>query len=141
MYQTLTIANYVLEYAKKHQYGLSVLQLMKVLYFVQAQFLANTGKPLFDEPIIAEDYGPVEKSVWNKYSVYGNAWIPVTTQQNTSIAKEHTNDIDWTIDKVLGLDNAYLFQIIEHQTPYKNGRMNFPTFEITQDDLRKFFIN
>lgn len=141
MYHTLTIANYVLQYANEHQYRLSVLQLMKVLYFVQAQFLANTGKPLFDEPIIAEDYGPVEKSVWNKYRVYGNAWIPVPPQHDTFLTKEYKHDIDWIVDKVLGLNNSYLFHIIEHQTPYKNGRMNFPTFEITHDDLRNFFVN
>ena len=47
MYDILDISRYVLYYAKKCGHGLSVLQLMKILYFVQAQFLISRKKRAF----------------------------------------------------------------------------------------------
>ena len=77
MYDVLDVAKYVLYYARKHDYGMSVLQLMKILYFVQAQFLVSKKKRAFPDDIVALGWGPMERKVWAKYGVYGNANIPV----------------------------------------------------------------
>ena len=63
MYDILDISRYVLYYAKKCGHGLSVLQLMKILYFVQAQFLISRKKRAFSDEIVAMDWGPVERSL------------------------------------------------------------------------------
>ena len=52
MYDVLDVAKYVLYYARKHDYGMSVLQLMKILYFVQAQFLVSKKKRAFPDDIL-----------------------------------------------------------------------------------------
>ena len=57
MYDILDISRYVLYYAKKCGHGLSVLQLMKILYFVQAQFLISRKKRAFSDEIVAMDWG------------------------------------------------------------------------------------
>lgn len=64
MYDILDISRYVLYYAKKCGHGLSVLQLMKILYFVQAQFLISRKKRAFSDEIVAMDLGACgEKSL------------------------------------------------------------------------------
>lgn len=43
---------------------LTNLKLQKILYFAQVEFLKETNKPLFDEPIEAWQYGPVVRNVY-----------------------------------------------------------------------------
>ena len=69
VYDILDVAKYVLYYARKHGCGMSVLQLMKILYFVQAQFLVSKKKRVFSDDIVALDWGPMERKVWAKYNV------------------------------------------------------------------------
>lgn len=59
VYSALTIAEYVLYYAKMKGYGLSSLQLLKILYFVQAQFLVFKKTPAFADKMTAASWGPV----------------------------------------------------------------------------------
>ena len=41
------------------------LRLQKILYFIQAFSLISTGHPLFKEDILAWQYGPVVKEVYD----------------------------------------------------------------------------
>ena len=92
MYDILDISRYVLYYAKKCGHGLSVLQLMKILYFVQAQFLISRKKRAFSDEIVAMDWGPVERKVWSHYKSCGNGYIPVLLGINfVKEEKDHHN--------------------------------------------------
>lgn len=51
------------------------LRLQKLLYFVQGWSLARRGKPLFDAPLEAWQYGPVVPEVYRAYSSNGNRGI------------------------------------------------------------------
>ena len=46
---------------------LTQMKAMKILYYMQAASLVLREKPLFDEPMLAWKYGPVIKSVHDKY--------------------------------------------------------------------------
>ena len=81
----LIVSNYILRYAKEKGKGLSVLQLMDYLYFVQAQVLVVKNRPAFPETLIAKDWGIFVQDVWSKYSWYGNAFIPVSDKPKNSI--------------------------------------------------------
>lgn len=151
MYDVLDVAKYVLYYARNHDYGMSVLQLMKILYFVQAQFLVSKKKRAFPDDIVALDWGPMERKVWAKYGVYGNANIPVLLGANFAeeekiytnvVAKIYAEDawlIGVIVDLLLGYNNTVLLDVIRKQTPFKNARKNFPGFEISDKDMVDFF--
>lgn len=151
MYDVLDVAKYILYYARKHDYGMSVLQLMKILYFVQAQFLVSKKRRVFPDDIVALDWGPMERKVWAKYGVYGNANIPVLLGANFAeeekiytnvVAKIYTEDawlIGVIVDLLLGYNNTVLLDVIRKQTPFKNARKNFPGFEISDKDMVDFF--
>ena len=58
-YNVLDISRYIINYSNVKDYGISNLKLQKILYFVQAYFLIETGSPCFKEKIEAWDFGPV----------------------------------------------------------------------------------
>lgn len=56
---------------------LSNLKLNKLVYFAQAVNLHTTGRPLFDDPIEAWAYGPVEPLVYNAFRRFGRGRVNV----------------------------------------------------------------
>lgn len=151
MYDILDISKYVLYYAKKCGHGLSVLQLMKILYFMQAQFLISRKKRAFSDEIVAMDWGPVERKVWSHYKSCGNGYIPVLLGINfAKEEKEYTKTaekiyiediklMNGIVDLLLGYDNTYLMSIIRKQPPFIKGLKNFPGYEISDKDMMDFF--
>lgn len=140
VYSALTIAEYVLYYAKMKGYGLSSLQLLKILYFVQAQFLVFKKMPAFADKMAAASWGPVVKSVWDRYSAYGNAFIPVVNDNaKLKILTEDAKLIEEIEDLLLGFSNSSLLDVISQQEPFKKGRRNAPDCEIKNSYLQEFF--
>lgn len=139
-YQAQDIAEYVLWYSTEHGYRLSALQLMKMLYFVQAQFLFSKKQPAFCEPIIAKDWGPVVYDVWNRYNGLGNALISVSSNKcRKKIAKEDATLIEDIVEMLLGHSNSALLAAIWDQPPFQEGLKNTPKNEITKESMAEFF--
>lgn len=146
MYDILDISRYVLYYAKKCGHWLSVLQLMKILYFVQAQFLISRKKRAFSDEIVAMDWGPVERKVWSHYKSCGNGQLLVINLEEKEYTKAaekiYTEDIkliNGIVDMLLGYDNTYLMSIIRKQPPFIEGLKNFPGYKISDKDMMDFF--
>lgn len=62
----IDIAKYILSKTKCTQ-----LKLQKLVYLCFADYLCDTGKELFTDPIYAFKYGPVIDTVYEKYKKYG----------------------------------------------------------------------
>lgn len=62
---SLSVAKYILS-----RMECTHLQLEKLVYLCFADYLCSTGKLLFDDKIYAFQYGPVVKSVYDKYKKY-----------------------------------------------------------------------
>lgn len=141
-YKSTDIAEYVLGYAYKLGYGINVLQLMSLLYFVQSQFLVSKNQRAFTEDIIAKDWCVFIEDVWRKYSIYCNACIPIQVINFENVCKKiyHCDAvlINQIVDLIHG-SSSKLMNIIRKQTPYINGLNNYPTFTITDTDMKKFF--
>lgn len=56
--------------------GITNLKLQKILYFVEAYFLATVGRSLFSDEIHAWKYGPVIPDIYQTYKKYGASLIP-----------------------------------------------------------------
>lgn len=66
------VACFFIDWANKcEEEHMTNLWLNKLLFFAQGQYLARFGKPLFDEPVEAWEYGPVVSSIYKKYRVCG----------------------------------------------------------------------
>lgn len=71
MIPALFIANRVIEYSNYKGYPINNLRLQKLLYFINARSLVETGRPIFDESMQKWKYGPVVSDVYHEYKRYG----------------------------------------------------------------------
>lgn len=54
---------------------ISNLKLQKLLYYAQGMHLALWGEPLFDDELVAWQYGPVVESIYRQYKTSGSGEI------------------------------------------------------------------
>lgn len=72
MHDARAIANFFLDRAEQRGGALSIMTLLKVLYFSHAWYMAKTGKPLIAQPFEAWRHGPVNRVVYDQFKDYGN---------------------------------------------------------------------
>lgn len=75
IYQAMDIARYVLNKCTNENHPISNLQLQKILYFLQREYLAEQGRPLFADDIQAWQFGPVVPEVYYQYCGFGSRTI------------------------------------------------------------------
>jgi len=66
------IANRILEVAQAAGRNLTIMQMVKLIYFAQGWFLAFTGRPLTSHKAQAWQYGPVYPLVYKAYPGAGS---------------------------------------------------------------------
>jgi uncharacterized phage-associated protein len=71
MYDARAISNYFLDRAEGKGIGLTVLTLLKILYFAHAWYLTKNKIPLVAQPFEAWKYGPVNRVVYDQFKHYG----------------------------------------------------------------------
>lgn len=71
MHDAMDVAEYVLDYCEHEKKNpITNLQLQKFLYYIQGANLVLNDEPIFDNDIIAWQYGPVVPDVYYSYSNY-----------------------------------------------------------------------
>lgn len=71
MYDARAITNYFLDRAEQSGMAVTIMTLLKVLYFSHAWHLAKFQKPLVAQPFEAWKHGPVNRVVYDQYKEYG----------------------------------------------------------------------
>jgi uncharacterized phage-associated protein len=71
MYDARAVSNFLLDRASEAGVALTVMTLLKVLYFAHAWHLAKTGKPLIAQPFEAWKHGPVSRVVYDQFKGLG----------------------------------------------------------------------
>lgn len=72
MHDARAVANYMLNRAQRSKLPLTIMTLLKVLYFAHGWHLAKYGKPLIAQPFEAWKHGPVNRVVYEQYKGYKN---------------------------------------------------------------------
>lgn len=67
MYSAEDVARYIINFCIDSHNPISNLKLQKILYYVQAAFLLEEGKPCFKDEIVKWKHGPVIKEVYDSY--------------------------------------------------------------------------
>lgn len=140
MHSASSVAEYVLaKYAEKNV-SLSNLKLQKILYFLQAEFLVRTEKPLFPDEILAWDIGPVVPSVYQKYRIFGGAGIPYRPQiRQFSFSRKEKAIIDEIVFSTLDYSASKLTEMTMHQNPWLDAYENAVGTKISNEKIKKFF--
>lgn len=122
MYDIETIASYFIEKANTKiidedgsAEGISHLKLQKILYFAQIVFLCTKNKELFQEEILAWQYGPVIESIYNEYSRKRKKW-------NSQLLQEDILDKDYK-DKINEKDSYILDDIYNEFWKYSASEL------------------
>jgi uncharacterized phage-associated protein len=71
MYDARAVSNFFLDRAQEAKLEITVMTLLKVLYFGHAWYLSKYQRPLVAQPFEAWKYGPVNRVVYDQYSQYG----------------------------------------------------------------------
>ena len=115
---------------------ISNLKLQKLLYYAQGCYLAIKDQPLFDEPIVAWDHGPVVEEVYRIYRSNRSNGIQYDEDFNENIDPE-TTDILKQVYSVFGQYSAWGLRNMTHQeSPWLNTQRNV---EISQESIKQYF--
>jgi uncharacterized phage-associated protein len=67
MYDARAVANFFLDRAEESGSAVSIMTLLKVLYFAHAWYLVKARKPLVAQPFEAWKHGPVNRVVYDQF--------------------------------------------------------------------------
>lgn len=70
-YNVLELAKYIVTKCIKDHCPISNLQLQKILYFIQREFLQKKGRVAFYDEIQAWQFGPVVRNVYAYFCAFG----------------------------------------------------------------------
>lgn len=94
----LELAKYIVSKCVTDECPISNLQLQKILYYIQKEFLKN-GNHAFPDKIEAWQFGPVVRTVYYRFSGYGA--MPIMREYQVSIDEDYSKDEVALIDRIV----------------------------------------
>lgn len=140
LYRTaaIKIAEYIVTQACEKGDPVSNLKLQKLLYYVQGEALKTHGESAFDESIEAWNYGPVVRSVYEKFRIFGAG--PIFRKYETpSITGDIKDVIDSVIDTYGELSAWQLVQETHKPDTPWSMTMEKGQLTISMRSMREFF--
>lgn len=158
MSPAVDVARYVVNYSNRKGYGISNLKLQKLLYLIQANFLAFTKEhqKCFPEKIEAWDFGPVVPSVYREFKKHGGNPIPTVKRYllkdekgiqsgefvefSEDVIPDHDKTIiNQVVDSFAPFTASDLVDLTHNQAPWKNAHVYRANREITPTAIRDYF--
>lgn len=102
MYAAMDLAKYIVSKCTKENVPISNLQLQKILYYIQKEFLHKRGTIAFNDSIEAWQFGPVVPRVYYFFSGAGS--MPILMQYNIKIGKDDKKLIDSIVEEKRSLN-------------------------------------
>lgn len=96
MYSALNMAKYIIDKCTRDKYPISNLQLQKILYYIQREFLQQ-GSMAFSENIEAWQFGPVVPEVYKQYCGFGA--LPIRMRYVVAVQPNDKTIINPIIEK------------------------------------------
>lgn len=72
MHDARAVANFFIDRAEKSGMALTIMTLLKVMYFSHAWYLGKYTEPLIAQPFEAWKYGPVNRVVYEQFKYYAD---------------------------------------------------------------------
>jgi uncharacterized phage-associated protein len=115
-HKALNVANEILKLSNP-EIGdiISNLKLQKLLYYVQGFHIAMKDEPLFDEDIIAWQYGPVVPEVYHEFKCFGSGAIAVPDSDTDFGLSNEQLDLIKDVYEVYGQFSAVKLMKMTHE--------------------------
>ena len=120
MYPVLEIAKYIVSKCIKDDKRITNLQLQRILYCVQRDFLQKFGKPAFSEPIVACPFGAVIPEVYYEFGGSGAMPISLSPEPEETVIQSISIKERELIDSIIENKRALAHWDLSHETN-KNG--------------------
>lgn len=123
---------------------ISHLKLQKLTYYCQAFHLADKDTPLFFQDVIAWQYGPVIKDIYDEYKIYGNAIIPPEESENPESSQNnlHPDALATTaavLDAYGHLSAIALVDKTHRENPWREAFAKGSGTVIDQQSMRDYY--
>lgn len=123
-YKALDIANKIISKTDlEHGDTISNLKLQKILYYQQGFHLAYFGTPLFDEDIVAWQYGPVVPSVYQAYKSFESNSIS-TSKEAISLSDEEEELFNNVYEEYSQFSAVALMKMTHEESPWRTTKIN-----------------
>lgn len=123
-YNSIDIANYILWKTKLKYIVVTHLKLQKLLYYAMAKYFQRTNKLLFNESVSKWQYGPVVKSVYHQFKIFGDK--PLEPVSYLSAESNYSGNGGFVIKFV---DINLINQLLESEVDIRNT-INFVIDEL-----------
>lgn len=135
-YKALDIANKIISKTDlEHGDTISNLKLQKMMYYQQGFHLAYFGTPLFDEDIVAWQYGPVVPSVYKEYKSFDSNSIS-TSKEGISLSDDEEELFNNVYEEYNQFSAVALMKMTHEESPWKTTEINSV---ISRDKMMSFF--
>ena len=135
-YKALDIANKIVSKTDlEHGDTISNLKLQKMMYYQQGFHLAYFGTPLFDEDIVAWQYGPVVPSVYKEYKSFESNSIS-TSKEGISLSDDEEELFNNVYEEYKQFSAVALMKMTHEESPWKTTEINSV---ISRDKMMSFF--
>lgn len=135
-YKALDIANKIISKTDlEHGDTISNLKLQKMMYYQQGFHLACFGTPLFDEDIIAWQYGPVVLSVYKEYKSFESNSIS-TSKEGITLSEDEEELFNNVYEEYNQFSAVALMKMTHEESPWKTTEINSV---ISRDKMMAFF--
>ncbi len=116
------------------------LALQKLLYFAQAWYLANKGKPLFAEDFQAWAHGPVIRSIYDRFK--GSSWEALPAPTSAVEVKGSASELLELVFNKYGGYGAKKLEDLTHEkgAPWHTIRNDLPSEARCEDVIPKDLI-
>ena len=118
----LDIANYLLFLTSDAVDDVSILTIIKLLYYAQGHALQE-GIDLFDDEVRAGEHGPIVEPVYHKYEKWGSGPIKEWDEEQAKAIPEELQDFLLRVAAVYSRYSASQLRWMTHQphTPWSNN--------------------
>jgi uncharacterized phage-associated protein len=140
MHDINLICDYIINKVKSDEdILLSNLKLQKLLYYVQAWYLAYYDKPIFVGKFEAWVHGPVNRAIYERFkntkNIYSNISIEdIISNDFTKLQEKDKQFIDEVLEAYMPFSGTELEYMVHNETPWMDARGDLlPTSRCTTE--------
>lgn len=140
MYDILDIAKYIVSVEAEHKRPVTYLRLQNMLYFLQAFWLMRRSQPLFNNDIIATEFGVRIEEVYYNYRIFGSSCIPKPRDYSEKFLSYTDKEyLDSLLERLSKYSTNYLTDRIIETYIWKHSYYSAWSNVITIDNILEYY--
>lgn len=155
-YDARAVANFLLDYADEKKMRVTLMSVLKMIYYAHGWYLSQKRQPLVKQSFEAWDYGPVVRVVYDAFKGSGRAPLSTRAKRFDVISNEY-KEIDEQLEAETAEFLKNVFDAYAHMEAFDlsnmthvegspwdqvwnapNGAINIG-MKISNDQIRKWF--